>query len=182
MKESPWVDAPEPEDDEEILPGWTWGQHRSMSKTLDELELSDEQVAEARKALDAKLIEAGLMTDPEAAKPQVCKECGQPDFRPHDEECSFRPARPEEIPKRDAHGYTYLDANFVPMHTTSAPCNDEEALEYFGIVKNFRYTTDVQVKYIQKRALGEHEYKMMPYWYELETGKVWHFDDRKPSL
>lgn len=185
--EDPYIDPPEPADHVVIYPAsdghpaFTWGDHRQMLRWLEEAEESDPKVKAARERLDEALIRSGWKDD-KGNVVQICKECHRPVNKPHEEECSFRPARPEEIPVRDAHGYKYLDENFIEMHITSAPCNDEEALDYFRIVKNFRYTTAPRVKYIYKRSLGEHVYKMMPYWYDYETGKVWHFNERKPSL
>ena len=171
-----YIPQPPPEhDDDEILfedrgdgQPYTWGEHRAMEAMLAELEESNPEVKAAREKLDAKMVEYGLKHPPV----MVCSGCGQPEFKPHDEECEYRPARPEEIPVRDAHGYEYYTAKFEPLHMTSVPCNDEEALDYFRIVAAMQFSEEVRVVYVFKRAWGENEYKMMPYQYFQETGEI----------
>lgn len=171
-----YIPAPEPADDVVIVPAsehqpaFTWGDHRMMEKTLKELEASDPNVMLARQRLDDYLEFNGWREgDP---KRLVCSDCRRSPEQPHEEECQYRPARPEEIPVRDAHGYEYYSDKFEPLHMTSCPANDEEALDYFRIVDAFTYDREVRVTYIYKRAWGESEYKMMPYQYFRETKQV----------
>lgn len=168
-----WVDpGPEKHDDsEEILPGWTWGDHRMMEAALKELEESDPRVKAAREQLDAKLIEAGLMAPP-APPVEVCSECGQPVFKPHDYDCPDRPALPGEIPERDAGGYQYINDKFEVVHTTSVPMNDEEAFDYFRNVEQMNFNHETHVRYLTKRGLRDNDYKMLPFQYDSETKEV----------
>lgn len=187
MTDNPYIDPPEPADHVVIfpasadMPAFTWGDHRQMQAWLKEAEESDPAIKAARERLDEALVKSGWKDD-NGNVVQICKECHKPVNKPHDFECSYRPALPHEIPKRDAHGYAFYDDKFVEIHHSAVCVNDEEALDYFRIVRLMVWTTEHKVKYVYKRALGENDYKMMPYWYEWETGKVWHFDERKPSL
>lgn len=171
-----YIPAPEPADDVVIVPAtgdqpaWTWGDQRLMQQQLADLESSDPAVMKARQRLDAYLEENGWQEG--GPKRLVCACCYRSPEEPHEEECRFRPLRPEEIVQREAHGYEYYSGRFEPIHMTSVPMNDEEALDYFRIVDAMQFTEDVRVQYIYKRAWGENEYKMMPYQYNRETGEV----------
>jgi hypothetical protein len=72
--------------------------------------------------------------------------------------------------EREAGAYEYLDEKFVVLHTTSVPMTDREALEYFPIVE--QWFNEMTPKYITKRAVDGHEFKMLPYTYDADTGEV----------
>lgn len=70
------------------------------------------------------------------------------------------------VPVRDAGGYQYLSDEFKVVHTTSVPMNDEEAIDYFRIVQCMFPKDSVKVKYLTRREMNGHEYKMIPWQYD----------------
>lgn len=78
---------------------------------------------------------------------------------------------PEGIvtPKVDrAPAYRYRDRDLNILHTTSVPKDDENALEYFAFVQ--RWFKDTEVRYIEKRPVGETTYNFLKY--EYQDGKA----------
>jgi hypothetical protein len=171
-----YISAPEPADDVVIvpqtgdMPAFTWGDHRAMLRQLEEMESENPMVLKARERLQRYLVENNWLED--GPKRLICAKCGRSPEQPHEEECEYRPARPEEMVQREAHGYEYYSDRFEPVHMTSVPMDDEEALDYFRIIDAIRFTEDIRVQYVYKRAWGESEYKMMPYQFNRETGQV----------
>lgn len=156
-------------DEEEILPGWTWGEHREMEKMLAELEGESPTVKKAREALDARLIEAGLMTE-DHTRIRICRHCWKQEGVKHDEECPEH-IDPRLFVKREAGGYQYLTDLLVVAHTTSVPMTDEEAVEYFPVVQ-LMFTDDTVIQYITRREVLGHEYKMLPWQFDKEAWEV----------
>ncbi|SRR6266540_2769144 len=154
-------------DDELIYPDWTWGDHRAMLETLATLELEDEQVRVARTRLDAKLEEVGI--DPNAPYDTymfLCEFCGREEYRVHEGTCpSFDPS---ERTLREAGAYQYMDEGMHPVHTTSAPCNDEEAADYFRIIA--QWFPEKPAMYVLRRELDASNFKMIPF--KFVEGKV----------
>ena len=173
MALSPYIKPPEPADHVVIFTTeggetYTWGEHRQMEAMLAELEEQDELVAMARQKLDYKLREADIETlEPEL----ICRHCHQPMSKPHDFDCP-ESNDPAHWVKREAGGYEYLDDKLQPVHLTSVPMTDEEALEYFGIVQLMFPTGEVNVTYITRREINGHEFKMMPWKFDKETWEV----------
>lgn len=150
---------------------YTWGEHREMEKALDELEAADADVRKARERLDYTLNKHGIR--PYAAPPYlICEHCGQSEYVRHAEDC---PDYLIDLPvTREAGAYQYLTDKFEIVHSTSAPLNDEEALEYFGMVQLMfpREGPDFWVRYIMRREMHGGEFKMMPWQYNKDVGEV----------
>lgn len=72
---------------------------------------------------------------------------------------------------RTAASYRFYDASLKEVHTTSVPVNDEEALEYFGIVSVWFDDRD-QPRYLSRRSFDSGDFKMLPYEYNYMTGEV----------
>lgn len=72
---------------------------------------------------------------------------------------------------RTAGGYKYYDKSFREVHTTSVPINDEEALDYFGVVSVWFDELD-QPRYLARRALDGSKFDMLPYEYNYMTGET----------
>jgi hypothetical protein len=151
-----------PPDEEEIFPDWTWGQHRAMERSLRELEMTDDQVRLSREKLDDKLREAGI--DPDAPRDQshfICEFCKKDEWLVHDEDCPDYD--PNDRSVREAAAYQFLDENFIELHVTSAPLNDEEAADYFRIVTN--WFPDDPPKYVLRKEFGSDTFQMIPWQY-----------------
>lgn len=71
---------------------------------------------------------------------------------------------------REAGAYEYLSENFETLHSTSVPMTDKEALEYFSLIKVW-FPLEKPC-YITRRELDGREFKMMPWRYDNETGRV----------
>lgn len=65
---------------------------------------------------------------------------------------------------REAGGYGFLNEKFDVLHYTSVPKDDEDAIGYSVLVAG--WYPDQEVKYIIRRELMEHKYKMIPYKFE----------------
>ena len=57
--------------------------------------------------------------------------------------------------------YRYRDADLNVIHTTSAPKDDTQALNYFGLVSD--WFKNLRVVFIEKRDVGSTEYHFMQY-------------------
>ena len=71
--------------------------------------------------------------------------------------------------EREAQSYAYLNDKFEPLHVTSVPITDREALEYFSFVQEWFYAENV--KYINKQS-WDGDMKMLPFQYDRETREV----------
>lgn len=170
-----YIKPPEPEDSVVIVPAsdtqpaFTWGDHRRMLKMLEEAQLSDKAIAEARHRLDLSLMHAGFDTsEPE----MICEFCHRKESEPHEVECRDH-NDPSMWAKREAGGYQYMSSEFKIVHTTSVPMTDDEALEYFGVVQlMFPSKPTLEVKYILRREINGTEYKMMPWKFDIATWEV----------
>jgi len=168
-----YIKPEDPADDVVILSatesapkGWTWGDHKAMKKTIDELEANDHVVKDARDKLDARLLDAGFLEYPVL----VCHRCRQPQESPHKEDCpDFRDPTMNHGPRWRA-GYQFFNEKFEPLHITSIPMDDEEAKKY--ILKVNEWFPEDRVKYVWARELTEQKYKMLPWVLDVETGKV----------
>lgn len=180
MLRDPYVPIPEPEDEVYIvqpdpdndLPGWTWGEHRHMAAMLKELEEQDQDVAAARQKLDYRLREAGWLS-PEGAEPTWCVSCHKKPEEPHDHDCPHN-NDPALWVKRERAAYQWLDAMFTPLHTSSVPMDDEEALDYSKLVE--LWFPGRKVKYLWGKDLGSNDFKMLPYQIEVhpDDGEVYY--------
>lgn len=171
-----YIAPPPPGDDEVIFvdgsgKSYTWGEHRRMEEALKELERSGTDVLEARKRLDATLASNGFIVDDFSPVILICEHCGTKEYLRHDPECQDYY---KDLPvTREAGGYKYLDQGLRPIHTTSIPMTDEEALDHFRIVAlMFPAEPDVHVTYIMRRPMHEGEYQMLPWRYDVTTGEV----------
>lgn len=158
----------DPPNEQELKPGWTWGQHREMMTTLDELEMEDDALAAAHAKLDAVMREVGIDPDTPLDKTHfVCEFCGKDEWIVHDEKCPDFDQR--DVFTRDAAAYQYWDSEFVELHTTSVPGNDEEAADYFRIVTI--WFPDHPPMYVLRKEFGGSETFAMIPWLFID-GKV----------
>lgn len=169
-----YVNPPPPGDDEIIFTdsegiAYTWGQHREMERTLDELEKQDTDVKSARVRLENTLAKYGIRANAPVIK--VCEFCGTNEYATHKTSCVDYL---KDLPvTREAGAYKYLSDKFEVVHQTSAPLNDDEALGYFGIVQlMFQRDPDLWVRYILRRNLHEDEFKMMPWEFNKDVWEV----------
>ena len=167
-----YVKPPEPADDVVIFeatgttPAFTWGDHRHMLRLLQDAEAGDEAVAAASSRLDAKLKELGYK-EPEL----ICEFCWRKESEPHDRDCPDN-NDPSLWVQREALAYQYLGPDFVPVHVTSVPMNDDEALEYFGIVELMFVGPGPHARYIQRKALDSQKFEMMPWYFDNDKWEV----------
>lgn len=170
-----YIKQPEPADNvviveaSETSPAFTWGDHRQMLKWLQEAEAGDEAIRTARERLDAALEQIGYKEPP-----LICEHCHRPEgaVPAHDIECPDSDD-PSLWAKREAGGYQYLTDKFEVVHTTSVPMTDDEALEYFGVVQlMFPADPDLWVRYIMRREINGHEFKMMPWQFNKDVWEV----------
>lgn len=170
-----YINPPEPPDHVVIVPGdddmpdFTWGDHRRMAAMLQELEDSNPDIAAARQRLDNALEEIGWTVNGKVV--QICQFCHQPENKPHEVECRDN-NDPSMWVQREALAYEYLGPDFVAVHVTSVPMTDDEALAYFGIVELMFGGPGPHVKYITRKALDSHEFKMMPWYFDAESWEV----------
>lgn len=166
-----YIRPPGPADDDVIYEAdgvqYTWGQHRQMEASLRKLEMDDTMVAEARRRLDAVLLDHGFDPNPPVAE-LICEHCRRKEYLIHAEDC---PDYEKDLAvTREAGSYQFLTDGFIPVHITSVCVNDEEALDYFRIVQVWFY--DVNVKYVMRREMHGSEYKMIPWQFDREANAV----------
>lgn len=165
-----YIRPPEPADDVVIWPAtddqpaFTWGDHRRMAAMLEDLEADNPAVAKARERLDEAL---GLY---EKQVVLICEFCWQPENKPHDRDCRDN-NDPALWVKREALSYEYLGPDMKPVHLTSVPMTDDEALGYCGIVELMFTGPGPHVKYIMRKALDGSR-AMMPWQFDAETWEV----------
>lgn len=153
-------------DDQLIYPGWTWGDHRHMLNILIGLEAEDAAVRAASKKLDT-IISRELSPEDYIMAPPKCPECLTLDGLPHDDDCKTGPPR-------EAGGYQYLNDRFEPIHTTSVPLTDADALDYFYQVETMFQANNAfgATGYITRRELKGTKYEMMPFKFDVEAGEI----------
>lgn len=170
-----YIDPPEPADDVVIwpasdsMPAFTWGDHRQMRAWLAEIEAEDAAVRASRERLDRALEECGWTVNGKVK--QICEFCWRPEDQPHEVDCRDH-NDPAMWVKREASAYQYLGPDFVPIHQTSVPMTDDEALEYFGIVELMFTGEGPHAVYIMRKALDSAEFKMMPFRFDCVSWEV----------
>lgn len=170
-----YINPPEPADEvviwpaTETSPAFTWGDHRAMSAALEEIEEDSPAVAAARERLDRALEDCGWTVAGKVK--QICQFCWQPEDKPHETDCRDN-NDPALWVKREALAYQYLGPDFVPVHTTSVPMTDDEALQYFGIVELMFVGEGPHAVYIMRKALDSMEFKMMPWTFDADKWEV----------
>lgn len=172
-----YVDPPEPADHIVIVeatedqPAFTWGEHRSMKKMLDEMEDPNHPSFSATVKASSELLD-NLLESYRKVTEQVCEFCWKKVSEEHEIDCPDH-NDPAMWVKREAGGYQYLDDKFVPVHLTSVPMTDEEALDYFKIVSlMFPTYPNLWVRYITRREINGTEFKMMPYQFNKDLWQV----------
>lgn len=172
---SPYIDPPEPADDvviwpaTEDRPSFTWGDHRQLRAMLDEAEEENPATKAAGERLQQALVDVGWVKNGRVV--QICKHCWRREDEPHEVECPEH-NDPAMWVKREAAAYRYLGPDFVPVHVTSVPMTDDEAIEYFGVVELMFVGPGPHAVYIMRKDLGSNDFHMLPWKFNNETWEV----------